>query len=65
MEKQYAVYRVYIEPDKIDKWFWGVWPEKDKNKANEVALKLRDECSCFTEVIEFEPGEEIPQHISL
>ena len=63
MEKQYAVYRVYIEPDKIDKWYWGVWT--DRNKANEVALELRDECSCFTEVIEFESGEKIPQHISL
>lgn len=65
MEKQYAVYRVYIEPDKIDKWYWGVWTEKDKKKANEVALKLSDECGCFTEVIEFEAGEEIPKHISL
>lgn len=63
MEKQYAVYRVYVEPDKIDKWYWGVWT--DKNKANEVALELRDECSCFTEVIEFEPNEKIPKHISL
>ena len=60
--KLYGVYRVLIEDNKVDKWLWGVW--EDANKANEVALDLKDEGngSYFVEVLEFE-NEQPPKHI--
>jgi hypothetical protein len=61
MDKRYGVYKVFIEEDSIDKWFWGEWT--DANKANEVALKLRND-GFITEVIEFEQAEPLPKHIS-
>ena len=62
MEKRYGVYKVFVEDGSIEKWLWGEWTDRDK--ANEVALKLRND-GFIVEVIEFEQKEPLPQCISL
>lgn len=54
--KKYIVNKVFInyKARKIEKYYWGTWT--DYNKANEVALELREgmEHGWSTEVVESE-----------
>ena len=46
----YEVYKVFLENDELKEYYWGAW--EDANKANEVALELRDG-SCFSTVVHY------------
>lgn len=44
----FKVYRVFLENGKLNEYYWGQWA--DENKANEVALELRDG-NCFSTIV--------------
>lgn len=44
----WQVFRVFLEDGELKEYYWGEW--EDRDKANEVALELRDG-SCFSTVV--------------
>ena len=50
VEIMWQVFRVFWEDGELKEYYWGEW--EDRDKANEVALELRDG-SCFSTVVHY------------